>query len=736
MNRVASVLLASVLVCSSCAYRHKPTVAEGYVLETSGCTIYPDSMVFDNGMSIRAVGDSLLQICLEGITLKQMQIPSPSSEALSIVSGMPLLDTFIRLEQAYEPEPSASDAMLWAYALNPVDSRRQHEIIESRVKDGFPVPQDFSIGTWPVVNANAAWILAATENVKFSGNALNIRTFKPVVEGVVNEDVRVCRNPATGLISGLPHYLGDSKGFFPDWMQPIDLFECQTFGVNMSYVLALRSIRDINASLTKRKSDPAFEIPALDPDTLFHDVMRELWLPQKGYFSTMCYGYGLWPVALDAPDSFMQWYGIAMDGISKSLADKIVEKQPFDFDISEDGVSSGSKNRLTTMDRLAAISACISYVKTGRMENFDDAIARLLKQIGLEILSGSRSWISLRPLSSVMIRGLLGMKFGLTHIELSPCMPAWLGGRMNVSFVWQNEQVSINLSGGGNNVTGFYLNEKAAECKIEHDESGFIEVEGTLEGSACGAPESGKSNSPKSESLPRPPYVVWHSASMASVAPGVDFSGKVPMLCLWENGVKIGESDFKMIEIPESDMFKCIQIASVDENGAVGFSAVPHLIIPSGSAVEVPMTSISNPIKKIVDEKANANKFVESSKSANRNLKFNVSVAKAGCYVVDVHYLSGLGIVNHKRGTALRMCVVNDERCGVFVFPQLTPSRWDKSLGVGWQSVNTFSNPVVVKLTEGENTLELRYFQTTPVYLDPTANALVTDYVRLIRISE
>ena len=134
----------------------------------------------------------------------------------------------------------------------------------------------------------------------------------------------------------------------------------------------------------------------------------------------------------------------------------------------------------------------------------------------------------------------------------------------------------------------------------------------------------------------------------------------------------------------------------------------------------------------MLPDKHLAARFVESSRAANRNLRFNVIAPEGGRYIVDVHYASGLGIVNPRRGTALRMCMVNGRRAGVFVFPQFSPSAWDKSLGDDWQRLSSFSNPLVVELEAGENILELRYFQTSPVYLDPTANSLVADYVRLI----
>ena len=83
---------------------------------------------------------------------------------------------------------------------------------------------------------------------------------------------------------------------------------------------------------------------------------------------------------------------------------------------------------------------------------------------------------------------------------------------------------------------------------------------------------------------------------------------------------------------------------------------------------------------------------------------------------------------------ALRSLVVNGERGGVFVFPQLSPKEWDKDMGDSWQTLGTFSNALRVHLNKGENRLELRFYQPSPVYVDPTANSILADFVRVIRM--
>ena len=49
-----------------------------------------------------------------------------------------------------------------------------------------------------------------------------------------------------------------------------------------------------------------------------------------------------------------------------------------------------------------------------------------------------------------------------------------------------------------------------------------------------------------------------------------------------------------------------------------------------------------------------------------------------------------------------------------------------------WQTLTSFSNPLRVSLRKGVNTLELRLYQPSPVYIDPAANTILADFIRII----
>ena len=97
-----------------------------------------------------------------------------------------------------------------------------------------------------------------------------------------------------------------------------------------------------------------------------------------------------------------------------------------------------------------------------------------------------------------------------------------------------------------------------------------------------------------------------------------------------------------------------------------------------------------------------------------------------------MHYISGLGIVNARRRTALRALYVDGARKGIFVFPQHSGASLDRDGGYDWQTLTSFSNPLRVSLRKGVNTLELRLYQPSPVYIDPAANTILADFIRII----
>lgn len=106
------------------------------------------------------------------------------------------------------------------------------------------------------------------------------------------------------------------------------------------------------------------------------------------------------------------------------------------------------------------------------------------------------------------------------------------------------------------------------------------------------------------------------------------------------------------------------------------------------------------PGTKLVADTTLSRHYVELSATRNTHLALDVATAKAGRYLVDVHYANGGGSPLYQRNCALRSLLVNGDRGGSVIMPQLGLNDW---------TLTSFSNPNFVNLGEGLNTIAIDY---------------------------
>ena len=204
---------------------------------------------------------------------------------------------------------------------------------------------------------------------------------------------------------------------------------------------------------------------------------------------------------------------------------------------------------------------------------------------------------------------------------------------------------------------------------------------------------------------------------------------------IYVNGVVTETTSGGTFTAPHSDNLLSIQVASMQSGSGMSVATAPHVIAPEGAVVRLPFTSIAKGGTRIISDKKTAARFVESNRWKNRVLPFRVTVESDGEYLIDIHYLQGLGIVNSRRRTAVRRLDVNSSPVGILVFPQLSSAA---GAGTGnsneWQSLTSYTNPLRAPLHKGENLIELRYWQPSPVFVSPDANVILADSIRLSRI--
>lgn len=718
--------------------RDLPWRHEGSVASTAAWQLWPDSIDFRNGLVIRAFGDSLLQVRVEGNCLRDVSCRPRMQDAAAVYvsTGVPLIDALCALETRVGLPDTWNSNITDAVFLNPLSVRWATGMLRGRLKDGYVVPGVSQGLTWPVVTENPYWLLAAIEVAKAGGGRQWLDEVAEVAGKMLEEDVRIAYNPFTSLFYGMPQRWTAFSRLTPDWMLPADQFAVQSFSVNAAYCGALYGLADAARALAMRNEKFRHEITTPDADSLRHALHRAFWLPGQQMFGAMLYGFQYAPVCAEFADNVAQAVAVMAGVISEPVAQAIFTRgvpsegnevlfHPSPVPVSVDHAGG--------MD-LALLASAAAGV--GATDAYNRYFAALIATQAQRLLgTGAAADMACAPLNGVILRGVLGARFTFDNMTLSPNVPRWFGGETVIrGLKWRKAVLNITVRGHGRKVRACTINGGAAPLQLPSDAEGeqniLIELDvDNADGSDDDTPVGG------SEPLPSAPEVAWPTRSRAVIMSDGNDTRDGGLHRVWLNGVPDPEGIGNTFELAPVRELTSVQIATLNSEGAAGFSARPHLIIPDRAEIRVRLSDVARSGARMPGHDKVSDEFVESDRNHNRNIRFDVVAPAEGDYIVDVHYMSGLGIVNARRRTALRHLMVNDTHAGVLVFPQLTPyNRGLRGDASDRLQATSFSNPLPVHLLPGDNRIELRYFQVTPVYLDPTTNGIVADYVRFIPV--
>lgn len=718
--------------------RNLPWRHEGSVASSAAWQLWPDSIDFRNGLVIRAFGDSLLQVRVEGNCLRDVSCRSRIQEvsAPDVSTGVPLVDALCALETRVGLPDTWNENIPYAVFLNPLSHKWATGILHGRLKDGYVVPGISQGLTWPVVTGNPYWLLAAVEVAKAGGGRLWLDEVAGVAANMLEEDLRIAYNPFTSLFYGMPQRWTAISGITPDWMLPADQFAIQSFSVNAAYCGALKGLSDIGRSMAMRNEKIRHEIPAPDADSLRHALHRGFWLPGQQMFGAMLYGFPMAPVCAEFADNVAQAVavinGVISDPVAQAVFARAVPSDGHDvlFYPSPQPVSAANAGGVD----LALLASAAAGA--GSTEAYNRYFAALIAAQAQSLLgTGAVASMTCAPLNGLILRGVLGARFTFDSITLAPNVPRWFGDETNVRGLrWRKSVLNIVVRGHGRNVRSCTVNGEPSSLQLPSDAEGeqniVIELDSANDMTPTDAPDG------MTEPLPEAPEVTWPVSNRAVImSDGAGVSSE-RLHRVWLNGVAEPEDIDNTFELAPVSGLTSVQIATLNGNGVAGFSARPHIVLPERGEVLISLPEVARSGARVPGHDKVSDDFVESDRNHNRNIRFEVVAPADGDYIVDVHYLSGLGIVNARRRTALRHLMVNGTRAGVLVFPQLT----QYNRGLGGESTDqllaaSFSNPLPVHLKRGYNSIELRYFQITPVYLDPTTNCIVADYVRFILLT-
>lgn len=717
------------------------------VFHCAAYDIDPDSVDMHTGVILRAEGDSAIQIRVEGNTLRTVHAePVPHSRgAFTYSSDHRIFDALLRLETSRTPGDVYSYLTPYELYLNPFVGAEGERLLLTRLKNDYIIPSETRRYCWPVINDNPQWLLAACELFNITADRSALDRLGRVAAKVSAEERRVCVNPATGLVTGVPRYMVGQQECFPSWMKPTDIMECATFGVNSAWWGALHSMEEITAAMAKRNEIARIPELHLDADTLRSAIFRTMWNPAQGSFAAMMYGSPLWQLPMGASDNLAQGLailtGLPMEGMVEMMAGRS-EAPATGVGLFYPGINTVIRLHTAT-EMLVQTLWAAAMGRSGNDEAYSTAVGALIYSICGDILSSNVAQPFLRqPLTGLVLRGFCGITTAFDGLYFAPSVPSGLPGNKRIEGLrYRRADLTITISGTGNILSAFRVDGKDTEPFFPASAEGHHEIEIVLSGDATRSSDTAAS-APEGVVLPGVPDVEWISernasfVSSASIRDGEDASATSGDIYVYLDGVITGDVPTRHYTLFEATDATVVQFCRVAGNRWIGFSTAPHMYVPDGALHVVNMADVARGGTRIIQDKELATRFVESNRYKNARIGFTVDVAEAGEYVVDVRYINGLGVVNPRRRTALRHLSVDGELCGVFVFPQLSASDWDTDPEKEWQSQTSYTNPLPVWLDKGEHRMELRFYQPNPVYIDPASNTILADCVRVMRIGD
>lgn len=727
----AAISLLVLLAATSC--RKETTRRVDPISHNASYDIWPDSIDLHDGVVLRAMSDSVMQVRVSGNVLDTVMAGEPMPGRMRFTSTYPILDFLYRLEASQPSGGRYLPSTPYEIYLNPLQNDSAINILEGRIKNGLVVPSETRRLGWPAVNSNAEWLLAASELSLACGDTHFEKSVGQTARAAIITDRRIGSNPVTGLFYGIPRYMASGSGIFPQWMEPSDIFEQSTLGVNVAYGVAM-------ANLT---------IPS---DSLTEALKSLMWIPNMGYLSATAYGVATSPTPLQATDNLAQAVAVISGLVPDAMADAIVSKTP----VSRSGVqlyqpalppASGEihEDIPPTLLQAAWTVAC---ARRGNEAAYASAVGTLFAVEGKRLLGFRHKLPAFRSTFTTFItRGLLGMKFTREGVYFLPYVPESLPGDKTISGLsYRKAIIDIKLTGTGKVISTFTIDGKPSEPFIPSNLEGKHLISITLAGAS--ADPGTVIERDEIPLAPLPPVADWISTRQATLSQGT-LPATLPPNTLTDtqreslengggecrlvyiNGILQEEIFRDTYRLYDAQSLAVVQFTSFADSQLSGFSSKPYLYLPPGKRHTIYATSLAKSGTKILEDKTLASKFVESTRFRNRNVTFDFEAPTAGRYLVDVHYANGLGIVNGQRKTSLRIFRANGIEQGVLVFPQLPPGSQPKGGTTSWQEMTAWSNTLVVNLDKGKNHLELRYYQPSPVYSDPNSNVVLFDLIRL-----
>lgn len=668
--------------------------------------------------------------------VKEWSIDNISSHYPRATLNMKLSDALynMAITEIQADSMAAVSPMAVLMSLAYIDPAMSMRALRAQTKNGRIIPATNSY--WPVDISRVAWILAAWEVYKVTGDEAWAREFYEIARLTIADDNHVNFDPLKGIFKGGIVPLNEADNYYPGWMDATDIYSSCSLSANVIYARAYDIMAQV-ASILNLDNNRYREIARQLGDA----VNINLWLPNRGCYSQ--YLYGELPVQSPVTDNAGQALAVLYDVATPEMATRIFDKAvvtpygtPAVWPCT--GERPGMYNSALRAETLALWS--LAAAKTGDIESLRINLAAQMRNAALNAgempvvnaFTGDAMLDSVTPTEvinsaacrlAMTFRVLAGISFTPDGISFNPIVPEdYQGDKLISGLRYRDADLSIVIHGTGDRISMLTLDGTRCDSYTIAAEKlkGRHIIDITMAGSATDA--TPPTVVPHPEVIPAIPLAIAGSGGTFSLS-----GGKGDTYNVYLDGYFDEKLDTPAYTIYAPQQWGTYAFAAVNDKGLEGYICAPASNVPAEAVSVIQAVDFGTPGTKLVADTTLSRRYVELSATRNTHLALDVATAKAGRYLVDVHYANGGGSPLYQRNCALRSLLVNGDRGGSVIMPQLGLNDW---------SLTSFSNPNFVNLGEGLNTIAIDYLVPYNINASGGDNVVLVDYIRLIRLDQ
>jgi len=591
--------------------------------------------------------------------------------------------------------------------------------LEAKVNNNGVIIQDTGTGgSWPISTDRVVWALAAWEVYKVTGDNLWLEYSYNIIERSVLRDNKTSFDKKTGLFKGESSFMDWREQSYPKWMGPTEIGESKSISTNVAHYSSRKILSLMAKELGLKDEAVSWEYEA---NKLKSSINSNLWLEEKGYFSSFMYPNIMGGVLSKKTDSLGESLAVIQGVVSDNRATELVENLP----VVEFGVPSlhpqikgirpyhnrgiwpfvtayftwaGSKTK--NMEVVDYGLKSLTRASALFLSNYENMVYDNGHNSGTEINSSRQLW-SVAGYLSLIYRDLFGMEWTSAGLEFNPMVPSWIEGELNLSnFRLREAVLDISISGHGSKVKSFNLDgETYLSNTLPYDLIGDHTVEIILESDEINSKINVVNSGIESPGVPQLKYSIEDNKVVLKwrpVSEGYKYG-------IFKNGelTKIVE-DLTYIDNLDSDKTSIYSVLAYSENGIEsGYSNYVVTNYSDGSQT-IPVESgkyLDDRLVKNPRSSRTFDNYIAIRNSKDDRVELNFEVGKKGLYLIRFDYINNNGHVSTENKCAIRSAELDGEFVGKFIFPQ----RGGLNKKVG------YSNSIELLLDSGKHSLALFY---------------------------